>query len=199
MDCSLAGYVDQALMYNHLWVAHRFDPEGLVSTIPAVATCLLGVFAGEWIRGKTGQRLIHGLLIVGVVGLGLGKLWNIWFPINKNLWTSSYVLFTAGFACVLLALCYWLVDVRGWKTWAQPFLWYGVNPLGIYFLASWLATAIDNHQIGGRTLKEIVCNGLYAHITRDAYLNSALFALSYVVLFLLVAWWMYRKKIFIRV
>ncbi len=199
MDCSLEGYVDRALMYNHLWVAHRFDPEGLVSTIPAIATCLFGVFTGEWIRGKSGERMIRGLLIAAVFGLGLGKVWNIWFPINKNLWTSSYVLFTAGFACAVLALCYWLVDVRGWKKWAQPFLWYGVNPLGIYFLASWFAEAMDKHHIGGRTPKEIVYSGFYAHLTGSPYFNSMLFGLTYVLIFLVVAWVMYRRKIFIRV
>ena len=199
MDGSLEGYVDRALMYNHLWVEHRFDPEGLVSTIPAITTCLFGVFTGEWIRGKSGERLIRGLLIGAVFGLGLGKVWNIWFPINKNLWTSSYVLFTAGFACAVLAFCYWTVDVRGWKKWAQPFLWYGVNPLGIYFLASFLAVASTKHHIGEETPKDIVYNGIYAHLTASPYFNSMLYGLSYVLLFLFVAWVMYRKKVFIRV
>ena len=199
MDGSLDGYVDRTLMYNHLWVEHRFDPEGLVSTIPAIATCLLGVFTGEWIRNKSGEPLIRGLLIGAVFGLGLGKLWNIWFPINKNLWTSSYVLFTAGFALAVLAFCYWTVDVHGWKKWAQPFLWYGVNPLGIYFLASFLAVTTVKIHIGDRTPKDIVYNGVYAHLTASPYLNSMLYGLSYVLLFLLVAWVMYRKKIFIRV
>jgi predicted acyltransferase len=203
MDCSLAGYVDRAVMYNHLWVAHRFDPEGFVSTIPAIATCLLGIFLGEWMRGKTkeksGERVIRGLLIAGVFGLGLGKVWNWWFPINKNLWTSSYVLFTAGFACAVLALCYWAIDVRGWKKWAQPFVWYGVNPMGIYFLASFVATMSVRHHIGDRTPKDILYNGLYAHLTTSPYFNSMLYGLTYVLVFLLVAWAMYRKKIFIRV
>jgi predicted acyltransferase len=199
MDCSLAGYVDRAVMYNHLWVAHRFDPEGFVSTIPAIATCLLGVSLGEWMRGKSGERLIRGLLIGAVFGLGLGKVWNIWFPINKNLWTSSYVLFTAGFACAVLALCYWAVDVRGWKKWSRPFVWYGVNPLGIYFLASFVAILSVRHHIGGHTPKDILYNGLYAHFTTSPYFNSMLYGVTYVLVFLLVAWVMYRKKIFIRV
>jgi predicted acyltransferase len=199
MDGSLAGYVDRALMYNHLWVAHRFDPEGLVSTIPAIATCLFGVFTGEWMRGKSGAGLIRGLLAGAVIGLGLGKLWGLWFPINKNLWTSSYVLFTAGFALALLAFCYWTVDVRGWKKWAQPFVWFGVNALAIYFLFSLLGVVSVKHHVGGRVLKEIVYGGLYAHLTPAPYLNSMLYGLSYVLLFLLVAWVLYRKKILIRV
>ncbi|MGZ4788655.1 MAG: acyltransferase family protein [Terriglobales bacterium] len=199
MDCSPAGYVDRAVMYNHLWVAHRFDPEGFVSTLPAIATCLLGVFTGEWMRGKSGERLIRGFLTGAVIGLGLGKVWNVWFPINKNLWTSSYVLFTAGFALAVLAFCYWTVDVRGWKKWAQPFVWYGVNPLALYFLAGWLAHTTTLHISSGRTLKDIVYSGLYAHLTGNPYVNSMLYGLTYVLLCLLVAWVMYRKKVFIKV
>jgi len=199
MDCSLAGYVDRAVMYNHLWVEHRFDPEGFMSTIPAIATCLFGVFAGEWMRSKKGEPLIRGLLIAATLGLGLGKVWNIWFPINKNLWTSSYVLFTAGFACAVLAFCYWTVDVRGWKKWAQPFMWYGVNPLGIYFLASFTGIVSVRHHIGDRTLKDILYNSVYANLTASPYFNSMLYGLTYVLLFLVVAWLLYRKRIFIRV
>lgn len=198
MDCSLAGYVDRAVMYNHMWVAHRHDPEGFLSTIPAIATCLLGVFVGEWIRGRSGERLIRALLIAGVFGLGLGKVWNMWFPINKNLWTSSFVLFTAGFACAMLALCYWTVDVRGWKRWAQPFVWYGVNPLALYFFAGWLAHTSLLH-IGERSFKDIIYHAAYAHLTPSAYFNSMLYGLSYVLLCLLVAWLLYRKRIFIKV
>jgi predicted acyltransferase len=198
-DGSLPGYIDRALMFNHLYIAHRFDPEGVLSTFPAIATCLLGIFTGEWISRNSGERLIRGLLIGAVFGLGLGKVWNIWFPINKNLWSSPFVLFTAGFALAVLAFCYWTVDMRGWKKWAQPFRWYGVNPLGIYFLASFLAIISVRHHVGDRTLKDIVYNGLYAHLTSNPYMNSMFYGLSYVLLFLVVAWVLYRKKIFIRV
>jgi predicted acyltransferase len=199
MDGSIAGYVDRALMYNHLYVAHRFDPEGLVSTISAVATCLIGVFAGEAIRARSGARLIRGLFFGAAIGLVLGSVWSLWLPINKNLWTGSYVLFTAGFALAVLALCYWAVDVRGWRSWAQPFVWYGVNPLAIYFLASWLAEASVQHSVGGVRLKEIVYGHVYAHLLPGPYVNSMLYGLSYVLLFWVVAWLLYRKKIFIRV
>ena len=199
MDGSLAGYVDRALLYNHLWGAHRFDPEGLVSTIPAIASCLFGVFTGEWMRGKSGAPLLRGLLVGAVIGLGLGRLWGLWFPINKNLWTSSYVLFTTGFALALLAFCYWTVDVRGWRRWARPFVWYGVNPLAIYCMATFLGVVSVNHSLGGRRLKDILYSGLYAHLTANPYLDSMLWGLSYVLLFLLVAWLLYRKRIFIKV
>src|SRR5215469_17317697 len=108
MDGNLVGYIDRSLIYNHLWIAHRFDPEGILSTIPSIATCLLGVFTGEWMRSEpVALRKVRGLLIGAAAGLIAGELWNIWFPINKMIWTSSYVLFTGGFALLVFAVCYW--------------------------------------------------------------------------------------------
>ncbi len=199
MDGSLAGYIDRALMYNHLYIAHRFDPEGVLSTIPAVATCLLGVFAGEAIRGKQPRQVVHVLLMGAAIGLTLGKLWAYWFPINKNLWTSSYTIFTAGFAMAVLAACSYLTDVRGWKKWARPFVWLGVNPLAIYFLASWLGKASVSHTFNGVRWKAIVYNKIFAHMFASPYLNSLAFATAYVLLFWIIAWVLYRQKIFIKV
>jgi predicted acyltransferase len=171
----------------------------VLSTLPAIVTCLLGVFVGAWMRGKDPRQVVRGLLIGAAVGLALGKLWNPWFPINKNLWTSSYVLLAAGFAMAVLAVCYWMVDVRGWKRWAQPFLWFGVNPLAIYAFASWLGKASVTHKIGSSTLKGLVYDNAFAQLTGNPYMNSVAFATSYVLLFWVVAWVLYRRKIFVRV
>ncbi len=199
MDGNLAGYIDRTLMFNHLWIPHRFDPEGVLSTLPAIVTCLIGVFGGEWMRGKQPHQLIRGFMIGAIFGLGLGKIWNMWFPINKNMWTSSYVLFTGGFALAMFALCYWLIDVRGWKKWAQPFVWYGMNPLAIYFLASWVGKASVVHNIGGVRPKTLVYSHVFANLFTSPYLNSMAYGLSYVLFFWIVAWVLYRNKIFIRV
>jgi predicted acyltransferase len=199
MDGNLAGYIDRSLMYNHLWIAHRFDPEGLLSTLPAIGTCLLGVFTGEWMRGKSSAQLLRGLLVGAVIGLALGKIWNFWFPINKNLWSSSFVLFTAGFGLALFALCYWLVDIRGWKKLGQPFVWYGVNPLAIYAMAGLLAHASAEHHIRGERAKDFIYGHFYQHLFASPYLNSMAYGLSYVLLFWIIAWVLYRNKIFIRV
>lgn len=198
-DGSLASYVDRLLLYNHLYVSHRFDPEGILSTFPAIATCLFGVFTGEWIRGKEPKQLVRGLLIGAVVGLALGKIWNIWFPINKNLWTSSYVLFCAGFAMAVFAVCYWLVDFKGWKRWAQPFVWFGVNPLAIFFLASWFGKATSVPWVGGIRIKSVVYGKVFANLFPSPYMNSLAFAVCFVLLFWFIAWALYQKKIFIRV
>jgi predicted acyltransferase len=109
------------------------------------------------------------------------------------------VLFAAGFAMAVLAVCYWLVDVRGWKLWAQPFIWFGVNPLAIYALASWLGKASVTHKIGSFTLKGLLYDNAFAHLTGNPYINSLAFATSYVLLFWVVAWLLYRRRIFVRV
>lgn len=199
LDGNLAGFLDRTLLYNHLYIAHRFDPEGLLSTIPAIVTCLIGVFTGDWMRGKNPRQIVRGLLVAAVIGIAVGELWNIWFPINKNLWTSSYVLFTAGWAFAVLAFCYGLIDVRGWRRWAQPFVWYGMNPLAIYFLASWLGKASVSHKISGKLAKVVVYDRIFAHMFASPYVNSMMYGLSYVLLFWIVAWVLYRKRIFIKV
>jgi predicted acyltransferase len=199
MDGNLVGYIDRSLIYNHLWIAHRFDPEGILSTIPSIATCLIGIFAGEWMRSaRTHVQKLAGLFAGAAVGLIAGEIWNQWFPINKMIWTSSYVLFTAGFAAFIFGLCYWTVDVRGWKRWSVPFIIFGVNPLGIYFLASWAETALYRHHIHGESIKNILYQNSFANIS-DPYLGSLAWSVSFVLVFFLIAWAMYRKQIFIRV
>ncbi|HWC18479.1 MAG TPA: heparan-alpha-glucosaminide N-acetyltransferase domain-containing protein [Terriglobales bacterium] len=199
MDGNLVGYIDRSLIYNHLWIAHRFDPEGLLSTLPSIATCLLGVFTGEWMRStKTSLQKLAGLFGGAAAGIIAGEIWNLWFPINKMLWTSSFVLFTAGFAMFVLGLCYWAVDVRGWKRWSVPFLIFGVNPLGIYFLASFAETALYRHHIHGESIKNVLYDNIFTRIS-DPYIASLAWSISFVLVFFLVAWLMYRKQIFIRV
>jgi predicted acyltransferase len=173
MDGSLASYIDRALLYNHLEIAHRFDPEGVLSSIPAIATCLFGVFAGECILSRTGAQLIRRLLASALALTTLGYAWSFWFPLNKKLWTSSYVLFTAGVALGLVSLCYWVVEVRGWRKWVEPFVWLGVNPLAIYFLASFVFEVIG-HPLGGVRLKEVVYQHCYAPYFGNPYSASLL-------------------------
>jgi len=203
MDGDLVGFIDRKLFYEHLWVQHRFDPEGLLSNIPAVATCLLGVFAGDFLRsGRTAVAKARGLLLAGVIGLVLGKIWGLAFPINKNLWTSSYVVFTAGFALILLSLCYWLVDIRGWKGWSKPFQMMGMNPLLLYALSMLVGEAsyIMRVRSSGKLvpLKLYVFSHFYAPIA-SPYNASALYGLSYVIAFLILGWILYRWKIFVKV
>ena len=119
-NANLAAYLDRKLMMGHLYEGTR-DPEGVLSTLPAIATTLCGVLTGEWLGSKRQSNAKDGGNACGWVRLDwfLGEVWSVWFPINKNLWTSSYVLFTAGFALICLAICYWITDIkqhRGWWT-----------------------------------------------------------------------------------
>src|SRR5215510_4153382 len=136
MEGSLASWVDRALLAGHTY-RPMYDPEGLLSTIPAIATALIGVLAGQWLMQKRESLdKIAGLFAVGALLVTSGYVWDWFFPINKALWTSSYVMFTGGLALQLLALCYWAVDLKGYRRWAQPFVVFGVNALALYLLSS---------------------------------------------------------------
>jgi predicted acyltransferase len=130
---TLADYIDQHLLPGRLYCGNH-DPEGLLSTIPAVATCLLGVLAGQWLRRPRpdGYRKAAVLLASGAACLALGWLWSMVVPLNKNLWTSSFVLWTGGWSLLLLSVFYLVIDVLGWKKWAFFFVVVGANAITIY-------------------------------------------------------------------
>src|SRR5205814_264694 len=121
---NLAAWLDRAVLGPHIWRAARvYDPEGILSTVPAVATTLLGVLTGRWAQSARPPRVITGgLALAGALGAVLGAAWGVWFPVNKALWTSSYAVLTAGLALLVFAACYWATEVRGWRRWAAPFV-----------------------------------------------------------------------------
>lgn len=202
-DGNLAAYLDRLLMSGHLYEGTR-DPEGLLSTLPAIATALAGIFTGEWLRtANRPKKKALVMFLFGAAGLLLGKLWNPWFPINKKLWTSSYVLFSAGFALVILAICYWVNDVKQRRgAWTKPFLIFGMNAITAYVIA-WLmevAEAAITVHAGGKeiSLQELITRRLFASISNPA-MASLIFALSFVIVSFLPVWWMYRKRVFLKV
>jgi predicted acyltransferase len=197
--CSLAGFIDRKLMLGHLY-RRDFDPEGLLSTFPAIATTLLGTLAGEFLCGAASLQLkLRGLALAGVAGVAAGYAWHLFFPISKPLWTSSYVLFTAGAACLLLALCWWLIEMRGWRLWSRPFLWLGSNAIVAYALSTFAAKLGSIIKVAdGITLQTWVYEHWFAPLA-DEKSASLAFALSYTALWTLVAWALYRKKIFVKV
>lgn len=192
---NLPRYIDNLLLPGRLFYG-SWDPEGLLTTIPAFATCLLGILSGHWLRatewyqGRTltaEQRALY-LCFGGIALVILGLLINPFFPINKNLWTSSFVLLTGGLSCMLLAAVYWIVDIRGHQIPAFPFMVIGMNSIFIYFavrfipfdrIASWIVST--NHQL---------------NLGRSQTLVAAIVELSMEGLLLL---WLYRRKIFIRI
>jgi len=132
---SLASYIDRTVFGPHVWrQAVVYDPEGILSTIGAFATTLFGVLTGYLIRDKhrTPIEKVTVMFVAGFACIIVGWCWNPWFPINKSLWTSSYVFFTAGLALEFLALCYWLIDIKGYKAWTKPFVIFGVNAIILF-------------------------------------------------------------------
>lgn len=200
---NLAAYVDRMLLSGHMWKT-KWDPEGILSTLPAIATTLFGSLAGIWLRcARSMPQKAAGLLAAGSAGLVLGLVWHTVFPINKNLWTSSYAVFTAGFAGICLGVCYWLIDVRGWRAWAKPFVVYGMNAITVFVasgLVAKLLLLMRTQTADGRT----VSVWAYLYLTFFAPIASPknaslLFAITYVLLWLGAMWYLYARKIFLKV
>ena len=199
----LGAWLDRAILTEaHLWSSSRtWDPEGLLSTLPAIATCLSGVFAGLWLRSaREPLEKTNGLFVAGWAALVVGLMWHPLFPINKSLWTSSYVFFTSGLACSFLALCYWLADIRRWQAWGKPFQVFGVNAIAAFFLSSLGARILNLIKVGdGVALKTWLYENLFLGTGLAPVNASLLFAITYVVFWLGVMWVLYRKRIFIKV
>ena len=187
---NLAAYLDRKLMSGHLYEATR-DPEGILSTLPAIATTLCGVLTGEWLRSSHRQRQkVMAMLAVGVTGLMAGELWGAWFPINKSLWTSSYVLFTAGAALLCLALCFWAIDVRFYRGWGlTPFIVFGANAIMAYVVSELLGMPLPG--------KDYLLLHFYARAASPP-MASLLYSLTILCLCFLPLWWMYRKRILLK-
>jgi predicted acyltransferase len=204
-DGNLASFVDRAVLGRHL--AHgTWESEGLLSTVPAIATALFGIFSVRWLlRSRQSGRRIVILWLSGLAATVAGLAWGRLFPINKNLWTSSFALFTSGLAIQLLALCSWALDGVRWRSWATPFLAFGRNALTAYLLSLSLDRLLTRWIVNrgsGASMK----GSLYAHTFAwwavpccGAEAASLMYAVAYVAVWGLVVTLMYRRKIFIRI
>jgi len=204
-EWNLAAYVDRAFFGRHVWSqAKVYDPEGILSTLPAVATTLCGVLTGHLLRSRrTPTEKVAAMFVAGVAGVIAGWAWNYWFPVNKALWTSSYVLLTAGMALQLLACCYWLIDLKGYKRWAFPFVVFGTNALAVFFLTGLCAKLLGIIKLTGADGKPVA---LQTFIFRNLFaswaspVNASLaFAVCFVLVWLFLTWLLYRRRIFIKV
>ena len=203
---TLAAYTDRLILgTNHIWASSKtWDPEGPLSTLPAVATAMLGVLAGRWITRRDhelGDR-VGRLFYAGVAGLLIGWTWSFFFPINKNLWTSSYVVFTAGFACVILAVCLWIIDIRGVRWWTKPWVIYGVNPLVAFAGSGLMARTIDSLikvESGGRkvSLHQLSYARLFEPYFPEKF-ASLLWGLCFVALWLGILALLHKRNIVVK-
>ncbi|MBD1940198.1 DUF5009 domain-containing protein [Microcoleus sp. FACHB-68] len=201
---SLAAYIDR-LIFTPAHLLKRdigFDPEGLFSTFPAVVSVLIGYFTGEWLRRHKVQTEISvQLAIAGLCCLIVGHLWGFLFPINKQLWTSSYVVFTSGWALLLLAGLYYILEVRNWRKWAWPFEVMGLNAIFLFVASGTVARFLIKTHIGAGKDAPTTYTWLYENLFRPwaGALNGSLaFALTTVFLWWLILYLMYRNKWFLK-
>jgi predicted acyltransferase len=194
---NIGAAIDRAIFGHHLWRA-QWDPEGLLSTVPAVATTILGVLAGEWLR--TTRGIVAKIMWMAGVGFALfvaGEIWGTFFPINKQLWTSSYVLLTAGGAAVLLAVCMHVIEVRRITWWTRPFVALGRNALTVFVVSGLVGKLLIIVKVGGDSLQTVVYERGFAWIGSPE--NASL---VFSVVFLVLMFWlcdvMQRRGIFIR-
>ena len=203
---NLAGFVDHFVLGAHVWryAPGPADPEGILSTLPAIATALAGIFTGEWLRTRKSQdEKLIGLFVGGSLAAVAGAVFGWFFPINKNLWTSSYVVLTAGLALLTLAVTLYFVDVRGNDRWAKPFLVFGTNSIVAYVLSGLIAKTLFKVRWAGVdgsaiSLNSWLYNSFFASWIPE-YWASLAWASIHVVLVLGITWLLYRKKIFIKI
>lgn len=205
-ETNLGAWLDRTLLSGHLWSQSKvWDPEGLLSTIPAISTGISGILTGLWIRSKQeNYRKLVGLFGFGVILVTLGLAWDLAFPINKKIWTSSYVLYTSGIALLTLAMIYWLVDVLNYKKWTTPFVIYGTNALFVFVLSGLVAKSLyyikwQSESGDTTTLGSWIYQTFFTSVFANPMNSSLAFAIFNVLFFLGLSWILYQKRIFIKV
>ena len=203
---TLAGYLDRVIFGDHLWsqANREWDPEGFLSTFPAVVTTLIGVWTGRLLLSERPalEKTVR-LLVWGLAALTVGYIWNWFFPINKALWTSPYVMLTGGLAMCGLGVCYWIADVRGKTKWAKPFVEYGVNAITVYVLSGLFVKTLLTIQVstgGGEStsLQAWIFNNVFAPLGPDQF-ASLLYALTWVTGMYLIARVMFKRNLIVKV
>lgn len=203
-DRNLVAWLDRKLFAGHLYNVTR-DPEGVLSTIPAIATTLMGVLTGHLLVSEknSGTKAIR-MLLFGVLGLASGLIWNFWFPINKNLWTSSFALFTGGFALVFLAFLYWVLEIKQWRgPWTMPILVFGMNAIAGFVADSLVYGPGYSFTVKGQSGAAISWHDAAQLRLMSFGLNAAntslIYSLAAVLFCWILLWFLWRKRIFIKV
>ena len=189
-DGNLGVYLDQTFLPGRMWTYGDYklgDATGIIGIFTAVASTLIGVLSGHWLRSAVSQNTkVKWLCISGAVSLVIGLIWNINFPINKFLWNSSYTLFAAGWCLLLLALFYWIIDIRGYRKWAFPFVVIGLNPITIY---------VAERFIKFGDIADIFVHGFIDYM---GDFKPLFFAMCVLTVKWLFVYFLYRQKIFLK-
>jgi predicted acyltransferase len=203
-EANLGAWLDRLLLDGHLWVQSKtWDPEGILSTMPAIVTTILGMLTGKLLSSdeQPAEKMVW-LFFIGSVLIVAGLGWGLFFPINKSLWTSSYALYTGGIAMQFLACCYWLIDVKGFKKWAMPFVYYGTNALFVFVVSGLMVKALARVKIadGDGEIGVLGYAYKYFYATWLSPINaSLLYAITLVLIFLVILRWMYNRKWFVKI
>ncbi|MBN1638485.1 MAG: DUF5009 domain-containing protein [Ignavibacteriales bacterium] len=202
---NLAAWLDNLLLNGHLWSGTKvWDPEGILSTIPAISTCLMGVLTGYLLRSqKDDKEKVLQMFAYGIGAIVIGYIWDIFFPFNKSIWTSSYVMYTGGLALVFLAMCYYLIDMKGYKWWIKPFQVYGMNAITVFFASGIVGRLLFKIKVAGpdgnpMELKTYIFNNYFLSWLEP--INASLaYAIVFILIWLGLMWILYAKKIFIKI
>lgn len=206
-ETNLAAWFDRLIFTEaHTWkLSITWDPEGFLSTFPAICSGLFGIFMGLILKSKdkNDAHKVAWLFSYGMIAAILGLIWDLFFPINKSLWTSSYVLYTGGVASMGMALCYWLIDVQGYKKFTRPFVIYGVNAITVYFISSVIARSFNLIKVPLHgnvvSLKDWFYLQFFVPHFSSAYNASLAGAITFVLIWYVILWMMYKKNIIIKV
>jgi predicted acyltransferase len=205
---NLVSWIDRQLFPHHLYrdvPDHNVrDPEGLLSDLPAIGTALMGMLAGVWLRTRRSiAARARGLAGAAIGSLALGYLWALWFPLNKNMWTSSYVLVAGGYSLGLMTLAFWAVEQQGWRTgWTWIWLVFGSNAIAAYMFSELLPGVLQNvHFISGGKRTDVIAfvfDHVFAHISDPGWAAFA-YSVSFTAVCFVPVWMMYRRRIFLKV
>lgn len=203
---NLGAWLDRTILgINHLWSGSKtWDPEGILSTLPAISTTLFGVLTGVWLKSENDEKTkTVWMFVFGNFALVLGVIWDIWFPINKGIWTSSYVLFTGGMALQFLGMCYWLIDVKNYKWWTKPFVVYGLNAITVFFLSGIVGRLLILIKVTNSTGEAVALKTYLYNLLFTGWLSPINASLAWAILNILfwlgILWIMYSKKWFIKI
>jgi len=206
-ETNLGAWLDRTLLTEaHLWrSAKTWDPEGILSTLPAIGTGIFGLLVGTWLKRKDREESvkISWMFSIGILAVILGLIWDLCFPINKALWTSSFVLYAGGLATIGLALCYWLIDVQGYKKGTTPFVVYGINAITVFFLSGLIPrilTMIKVNMPDGTTItsREWMYESFFSPYFSP--INASLAgAVTFILIWLGILWLMFSRKIIIKI
>ena len=206
-ETNLGAWLDRAVLTEaHLWKSSRtWDPEGILSTVPAIATGLFGVLIGTWLKRKDREDSVKvsWMFAIGILSVIAGLVWDLFFPINKALWTSSYVLYAGGLASIGLALCYWLIDVHGYRKGTKAFVVFGVNAITVFFLSGLIPRILNMIKVSMPDGSEAGAQEwLYKTFLTPYFspINASLaWAVIFILFWLIILWVMFKKNIIIKV